>query len=82
MFGRGDRENRKKVESSHEPHAIQTDMTKACKLPYSSPDPPDLNGNTPSPHLPNVSGRGDREDREMVKSSHEPLAIQTYMIQS
>ena len=44
MFGRGDRENREKVESSHEPHAFQTDMTKACKLPYSSPDSPDLNG--------------------------------------
>ena len=29
-----------------------------------------------------VFGRGDRENREKVKSSREPLAIQTYMIQS
>ena len=27
MFGRGDRENREKVESSHEPHEIQPYMT-------------------------------------------------------
>ena len=35
MSSRGDRENREKANPSHEPHAFQTDITKACKLPYS-----------------------------------------------
>ena len=44
MFGRGDRENREKVESSHEPHAFQTCMIKVYKhtpahLPISTANP-------------------------------------------
>ena len=61
VFGRGDREHREKVESSHEPHEIQPYMTMQPirdlpnlfnqvypALLYSSPDSPDLHG---EPHL-------------------------------